>query len=306
MRKICDKRRDILTGLRCSHAPSGGCGKDKLQEERAGARGPGRRRPHWSRLAMMGLDQGGGKGRSEERADFESFQLLLLKSWIWRKPAGLSLVSLTPLAALPPPRCPGVVLVGEVPRGRGGAGPGRRCSPAPTPTAPPLPPHLRATVTGKEEEVVASSTSRRAGGWRRTEGARAGPGKAAAMELWRQCTHWLIQCRVLPPSHRVTWDGAQVCELAQALRDGVLLCQLLNNLLPHAINLREVNLRPQMSQVSPLWAGGRRVGSGGLPRLGECTLPLGRHGNRGDVWVVTLRFWGDLPYLRRNAFMGLE
>ena len=69
------------------------------------------------------------------------------------------------------------------------------------------------------------------------------------MELWRQCTHWLIQCRVLPPSHRVTWDGAQVCELAQALRDGVLLCQLLNNLLPHAINLREVNLRPQMSQV---------------------------------------------------------
>uniref|UniRef100_A0A8C5LK20 Vav 1 oncogene n=1 Tax=Jaculus jaculus TaxID=51337 RepID=A0A8C5LK20_JACJA len=45
------------------------------------------------------------------------------------------------------------------------------------------------------------------------------------MELWRQCTHWLIQCRVLPPSHRVTWEGAQV-----------------------SINLREVNLRPQMSQ----------------------------------------------------------
>ncbi|XP_020826898.1 proto-oncogene vav isoform X2 [Phascolarctos cinereus] len=68
------------------------------------------------------------------------------------------------------------------------------------------------------------------------------------MELWRQCAHWLIQCRVLPPNHRVTWDGAQVCELAQALRDGVLLCQLLNNLLPHAVNLREINLRPQMSQ----------------------------------------------------------
>lgn len=79
------------------------------------------------------------------------------------------------------------------------------------------------------------------------------------MELWRQCTHWLIQCRVLPPSHRVTWEGAQVCELAQALRDGVLLCQLLNNLLPHAINLREVNLRPQMSQVN-LPAGWRARG----------------------------------------------
>uniref|UniRef100_A0A8L0DTE6 Vav guanine nucleotide exchange factor 1 n=1 Tax=Oncorhynchus mykiss TaxID=8022 RepID=A0A8L0DTE6_ONCMY len=68
------------------------------------------------------------------------------------------------------------------------------------------------------------------------------------MELWRHCAVWLIECRVLPESHRVTWDSAQVCELAQALRDGVLLCQLLNNLLPHAINLREINLRPQMSQ----------------------------------------------------------
>ncbi|XP_054635232.1 proto-oncogene vav-like isoform X2 [Dunckerocampus dactyliophorus] len=68
------------------------------------------------------------------------------------------------------------------------------------------------------------------------------------MELWRQCGKWLIECRVLPETHRVTWEGAQVCELAQALRDGVLLCQLLNNLLPQAVNLREINLRPQMSQ----------------------------------------------------------
>ncbi|XP_061495377.1 proto-oncogene vav isoform X2 [Rhineura floridana] len=68
------------------------------------------------------------------------------------------------------------------------------------------------------------------------------------MELWKQCAHWLIRCRVLPPNHRVTWEGAQVCDLAQALRDGVLLCQLLNNLMAHAVNLREINLRPQMSQ----------------------------------------------------------
>ncbi|XP_051982062.1 proto-oncogene vav-like isoform X3 [Xyrauchen texanus] len=68
------------------------------------------------------------------------------------------------------------------------------------------------------------------------------------MELWRQCAGWLIQCRVLPDNHRVTWDSAQVCELAHALRDGVLLCQLLNNLLPQSVNLRQINLRPQMSQ----------------------------------------------------------
>ncbi|CAB1344171.1 unnamed protein product, partial [Coregonus sp. 'balchen'] len=73
-------------------------------------------------------------------------------------------------------------------------------------------------------------------------------GVQVEMELWRHCAVWLIECRVLPESHRVTWDSAQVCELAQALRDGVLLCQLLNNLLPHAVNLREINLRPQMSQ----------------------------------------------------------
>ncbi|KAF3687907.1 Proto-oncogene vav [Channa argus] len=68
------------------------------------------------------------------------------------------------------------------------------------------------------------------------------------MELWRQCAMWLIDCRVLPENHRVTWEGAQVCDLAQALRDGVLLCQMLNNLLPQAVNLKEINLRPQMSQ----------------------------------------------------------
>uniref|UniRef100_A0A8C7YR93 Osteoclast-stimulating factor 1 n=1 Tax=Oryzias sinensis TaxID=183150 RepID=A0A8C7YR93_9TELE len=68
------------------------------------------------------------------------------------------------------------------------------------------------------------------------------------MELWRQCAMWLIECRVLPENHRVTLGHAQVCDLAQALRDGVLLCQLLNNLLPQAVNLKEINLRPQMSQ----------------------------------------------------------
>ncbi|XP_024908272.1 guanine nucleotide exchange factor VAV3b isoform X4 [Cynoglossus semilaevis] len=68
------------------------------------------------------------------------------------------------------------------------------------------------------------------------------------MEYWRQCAMWLISCKVLPVSHRVTADTAQVFDLAQTLRDGVLLCQLLNNLRPHAINLKEINLRPQMSQ----------------------------------------------------------
>ncbi|KAM9416639.1 guanine nucleotide exchange factor VAV3-like [Salvelinus alpinus] len=68
------------------------------------------------------------------------------------------------------------------------------------------------------------------------------------MEYWRQCALWLINCKMLPPDHRVTWESAQVFDLAQTLRDGVLLCQLLNNLRPQSINLKEINLRPQMSQ----------------------------------------------------------
>uniref|UniRef100_UPI00398E92CA guanine nucleotide exchange factor VAV3-like isoform X1 n=1 Tax=Pristiophorus japonicus TaxID=55135 RepID=UPI00398E92CA len=68
------------------------------------------------------------------------------------------------------------------------------------------------------------------------------------MEPWRQCAVWLIAGRVLPPDHRVSWPGAQVFELAQSLRDGVLLCRLLNNLRPRSILLKDINQRPHMSQ----------------------------------------------------------
>ncbi|NXA57240.1 VAV protein, partial [Nothocercus julius] len=62
------------------------------------------------------------------------------------------------------------------------------------------------------------------------------------------CTQWLVAARVLPPGHRANSPGGRVSDLAQALRDGVLLCHLLNTLLPHAVNPRDINPRPQMSQ----------------------------------------------------------
>ncbi|XP_075041811.1 guanine nucleotide exchange factor VAV2 isoform X4 [Mixophyes fleayi] len=68
------------------------------------------------------------------------------------------------------------------------------------------------------------------------------------MEEWRQCGRWLIDCKVLPPDHRVVWPSAVAFDLAQALRDGVLLCQLLHNLSPGSIDLKDINFRPQMSQ----------------------------------------------------------
>ncbi|KAL8174602.1 UNVERIFIED_CONTAM: Guanine nucleotide exchange factor vav2 [Gekko kuhli] len=69
------------------------------------------------------------------------------------------------------------------------------------------------------------------------------------MEEWRQCGRWLIDCKVLPANHRVVWPSAVVFELAQALRDGVLLCQLLHNLAPGSVDLKDINFRPQMSQA---------------------------------------------------------
>ncbi|TSK72123.1 Guanine nucleotide exchange factor VAV2 [Bagarius yarrelli] len=68
------------------------------------------------------------------------------------------------------------------------------------------------------------------------------------MEEWRQCARWLIDCKVLPPNHRVVWPSAVVFDLAQALRDGVLLCQMLHNLSPGSVDLKQINFRPQMSQ----------------------------------------------------------
>ncbi|XP_006815330.1 proto-oncogene vav-like [Saccoglossus kowalevskii] len=68
------------------------------------------------------------------------------------------------------------------------------------------------------------------------------------MEEWKLCASWLIECQVIPPNHRVTTYGAEAFTLAQTLRDGVLLCQLANRLLPNAVDLKEIALRPQMSQ----------------------------------------------------------
>uniref|UniRef100_A0A7N9D778 Proto-oncogene vav n=1 Tax=Macaca fascicularis TaxID=9541 RepID=A0A7N9D778_MACFA len=137
--------------------------------------------------------------------------------------------------------------------GRGAPGPG----PEPSPARRPRPAGRGACsldpARGKGRRLLASAGAEEPRRRRRRPHPRRPPRpgrvpEPSGMEPWKQCAQWLIHCKVLPANHRVTWDSAQVFDLAQTLRDGVLLCQLLNNLRAHSINLKEINLRPQMSQ----------------------------------------------------------
>ena len=67
---------------------------------------------------------------------------------------------------------------------------------------------------------------------------------------WKLCADWLVRCQILAPDHPVNQPSAEVFELAQILRDGVLLCHLVNRLKPGVVDAKEFSQRPQMSQVS--------------------------------------------------------
>ncbi|XP_074653804.1 guanine nucleotide exchange factor VAV3-like isoform X2 [Tubulanus polymorphus] len=62
------------------------------------------------------------------------------------------------------------------------------------------------------------------------------------------CVEWLVRCKVLPANHEATGPDAEVVHLAQSLRDGVLICHLLNVLSANCVDPKDFNSRPQMSQ----------------------------------------------------------
>lgn len=70
-----------------------------------------------------------------------------------------------------------------------------------------------------------------------------------ATDEWRHCVDWLVRCNILPEEHRATQPDASAFDLAQTLRDGVLICHLLNNLFPNSVDLKDFSQRPQLSQV---------------------------------------------------------
>ncbi|KAL3276931.1 hypothetical protein HHI36_012296 [Cryptolaemus montrouzieri] len=67
-------------------------------------------------------------------------------------------------------------------------------------------------------------------------------------ELWRECAAWLTRWEMLRPDHRANWPDACIADLANILRDGVLLCKLLNKIDHGCIDMKDVNLKPTMAQ----------------------------------------------------------
>lgn len=65
---------------------------------------------------------------------------------------------------------------------------------------------------------------------------------------WQECAKWLTRCGALRADHRANWPKATVFDLAYTLRDGVLLCNLLNTIDPGCIDMKVVNQKPQMAQ----------------------------------------------------------
>ncbi|XP_052737193.1 protein vav isoform X2 [Bicyclus anynana] len=71
---------------------------------------------------------------------------------------------------------------------------------------------------------------------------------SSSEDLWRECASWLTRCNLLRPDHKANWPTSTTHDLAYTLRDGVLLCSLLNVLQPGCIDMKDVNQRPQMAQ----------------------------------------------------------
>ncbi|XP_014206930.1 protein vav isoform X1 [Copidosoma floridanum] len=65
---------------------------------------------------------------------------------------------------------------------------------------------------------------------------------------WQECASWLTRCKALRSDHRANWPTAKAVDLAYILRDGVLLCNLLNNIESNCIDSKDVNQKPQMAQ----------------------------------------------------------
>lgn len=65
---------------------------------------------------------------------------------------------------------------------------------------------------------------------------------------WQECASWLTRCGALRADHKANWPSAKPFDLAYTLRDGVLLCNLLNLVDPGCFDIKDVSQKPQMAQ----------------------------------------------------------
>ncbi|XP_012253065.1 protein vav isoform X2 [Athalia rosae] len=75
-----------------------------------------------------------------------------------------------------------------------------------------------------------------------------GDGGADASNGWHECAKWLTRCGALRSDHKANWPSATAFDLAYTLRDGVLLCNLLNAVDPGCVDMKDVNQKPQLAQ----------------------------------------------------------
>lgn len=69
-------------------------------------------------------------------------------------------------------------------------------------------------------------------------------------ELWRECASWLTKWEIIRKDHKSNWQSASIADLANILRDGVLLCKLLNKIDSGSIDMKDVSLKPTLAQVT--------------------------------------------------------
>uniref|UniRef100_A0A0K0FCY2 Protein vav (inferred by orthology to a D. melanogaster protein) n=1 Tax=Strongyloides venezuelensis TaxID=75913 RepID=A0A0K0FCY2_STRVS len=67
-------------------------------------------------------------------------------------------------------------------------------------------------------------------------------------EIWRQAVEWLIACKVLEQHNTLTAAEAEAKDLAFALRDGVVLCNLAHKLYNRSLDYTKICKKTTMSQ----------------------------------------------------------
>ena len=66
---------------------------------------------------------------------------------------------------------------------------------------------------------------------------------------WKKCLDWIKRLNFLDADEPLLRNNLKIHDFAQCLRDGVVLCRLLNALAAGIVDLREFSQRPQMSEV---------------------------------------------------------